>query len=254
MVQFIFSFIDTLAKQYGNLGLGIAVFAFVIRALLAIPLNEFYKSINKFKAMQPFSDELMEKYYEEDDKRNELFAKMLLNNRCSMLGSIYTSLIGVFFLVIFFLAFSNSNLYIFNDEAMSAVSRSFSFIKDLSVSLYDIFKQNGFGGVLFASSVLPVTALAFTIGHDRSINKYNLVNQINYYRVYWIITACGLVITGLGYSLFLLIFKLLDLTQAFFTKKFFVINKVVDYNGNLFEIKSDGKYEKIGKAQLPKIK
>jgi membrane protein insertase Oxa1/YidC/SpoIIIJ len=65
----------------------------------------------------------------------------------------------------------NPTLYVFSEAEYALVSKSFLWVKDLTISTFQTYAETGFSAATFLSLIIPLTAIIFTIIQQEQTSK-----------------------------------------------------------------------------------
>lgn len=155
----------------GNYGVSIVVFALFAK-VITLPLAiKQVKSSQIMGALSPLQTQIQKKYASNKEKMNAELQKLYAKYRYNPLSGCFPLLIQLPILIGLYGVIRNPTLYVFTEAEYALVSKSFLWVKDLTISTFQTYAETGFSVATFLSLIIPLVAIGFTVIQQEQTSK-----------------------------------------------------------------------------------
>ncbi len=171
LYNFFGSILYFIYQWVGNYGASILVFALFAK-VITLPLAiKQTRSSQIMGALAPQQALLQKKYASNKEKMNLELQKLYAKYRYNPLSGCFPLLIQLPILIGLYGVIRNPTQYVFSEAEYALVSKSFLWVKDLTVSTFQTYAETGFSTASLLSLIIPLIAVVFTVIQQEQTSK-----------------------------------------------------------------------------------
>lgn len=171
LYQFFGMILKAIYNFVGSYGWSIVLFA-IFAKIITLPLSiKQTRSMQLMQMLAPATQVIQKKYANNKEKQNEETMKLYQKYKYSPLSGCLPLLIQFPILIGLYGALREPHKYVFTSTEWEGISQAFLWIKDMSISPVELFKQGGMNTEFLLSLIIPVISVVLTIIQQKKTNE-----------------------------------------------------------------------------------